>query len=586
MEKWFIKQKNRDLFPKTDLDLFQKAKLSILFNRDIVDIKDISDYTLIPDTLLNDANLLPDADKFFDLIDRAIENKEKIYIVGDYDCDGIMSTSIFIKTLRRVGIDVDFRIPNRIEDGYGINSDIVSEIYDSGARIIITCDNGVQAFDACNKAKELGMDILITDHHELKIEDGKDILPESIGVINPHRIDSKYHFKELCGAGVVYKLCIELLNKNNITDTILRRELIAFAAIATICDVVDLKHENRYIVKHGLLELRNTNNIGLNKLIEVSGVKKEKIDTYAIGFILGPRFNASGRLEVADAGISLLLSDDEDEANSIANHLNELNEERKSLTEEGYKKAVDIIENKKLGDDLSDLVIVEYIEDTHESVAGIIAGRIKEKYHRPTIILTDGKEGVKGSGRSIEGFNLFEAISPISDMLVKFGGHEMACGLSIEKYKIDVFRDKLNERAKLMNIDLDKKVEVDMIFPIAMADMRLLEMINSFKPFGKANPEPLFADVNLIVKGIRVFGQNRNVIKINFIDQAGGSREVVLFEPEDVFLDKLNKLGYKDINSLINQNKLVMDIVYYPKENDYRDIKTVDIVVKHYRFRG
>ncbi len=579
MEKWFIKQKNKDLMPNASLDLLSRTKLQILYNRDIVDMKDIESFIYNPDTLLNDVNLMKDFDIFKIAIDDVILNNKKVYIVGDYDVDGITSTSIFIKSFKKLGIDVNYKIPHRVNDGYGINPDIVKEIKNEGGDLIITCDNGVQAFEAADAAKELNIDLIVTDHHEIKNEDGKDILPCALGVINPHRIDCKYPYKELCGAGVVFKICVELLKKYNLLDDEIYSEIISFAAMGTVCDVVDLTKENRYIATKGISELRKTNNIGLNALYEVAQVQKNTIDTYHIGFIIGPRFNASGRLDTASLGIELLTTSDKNRAKYLANELNVLNEERKLMTEEGLKKALSKIDKENL-----DKFIVEYAEDTHESVAGIIAGRIKEKYYRPTIIFTDAKDGLKGSARSIENFNIFDALTNCSNLLNKFGGHAMAAGMSIDKDKLLALKESLNSYADKVDIDLKKEVYVDAIFPIALVDIRLLDMINSFRPFGKGNPEPLFADTDLILKNFRVFGQNRNVIKLQLLTSTNTVKEVVLFENEDIFLDKIVKSD-ENLNLMIAQGNIKIDIVYYPKLNDFRGVKDVDIVVKTYRRR-
>lgn len=579
MEKWFIKQKNKDLMPNASLDLLSKTKLQILYNRDIVDMKDIESFIYNPDTLLNDVNLMKDFDILKSTIDDVILNNKKVYIVGDYDVDGITSTSIFIKTFKKLGIDVNYKIPHRVNDGYGINPDIVKEIKNEGGDLIITCDNGVQAFEAADAAKELNIDLIVTDHHEIKNEDGKDILPCALGVINPHRIDCNYPYKELCGAGVVFKICVELLKKHNLLDDEIYSEIISFAAMGTVCDVVDLTKENRYIATKGISELRKANNIGLNALYEVAQVQKNTIDTYHIGFIIGPRFNASGRLDTASLGIELLTTSDKNRAKYLANELNVLNEERKLMTEEGLKKVVSKIDKENL-----DKFIVEYAEYTHESVAGIIAGRIKEKYYRPTIIFTDAKEGLKGSARSIENFNIYDALTNSSNLLNKFGGHAMAAGMSIDKDKLLSLKESLNIYAEKVNIDLKKEVYVDAIFPIALVDIRLLDMINSFRPFGKGNPEPLFADTDLILKNFRVFGQNRNVIKLQLLTSTNTVKEVVLFENEGIFLDKIVKSD-ENLNLMIAQGNIKIDIVYYPKLNDFRGVKDVDIVVKTYRRR-
>ena len=578
MEKWFIRQKHRDKFPNTSLDLLTKTKLQILYNRDIVDIKDIEDYITVPETMLNDINKMKDFDIIKSYINKAKKENLKVYIVGDYDVDGIMSTSIFLKTFYQLGVNVHYKIPHRVEDGYGINNNIVEDIVNEGGDLIITCDNGIQAFEAAKKAKELGIDLIITDHHQIKQEDGEDVLPEAIGVIDPLRNECHYPFKELCGAGIVFKVCVEILKAYNLLTDDLYNELISFAAFATVCDVVNLIGENRYIATKGILALRRTKNIGLNSLIEVSGVNKNQIDTYHLGFILGPRFNASGRLDTASLGIELLITDDSIKADSIAMELNDLNEERKSMTEDALKKVL-----ANINPDYLDDFIVEYVKGTHESIAGIVAGRVKERFHRPTIVLTDAKSGIKGSGRSIDNFNMFKAISACSSYLDKFGGHEMAAGISMQESNLEKFKLALNQYAKDNEIDLSREISVDALFPIALVDLRLLDMINSFRPFGKGNPEPLFADRNLRLKNFRVFGKNKNVIKLEFVTNLNTTREAVLFQEEDIFLQFIKDNYNDDIAYLLNNGKINMDIVYYPKLNEFRGVKNVDVVITNYR---
>ena len=578
MEKWFIRQKHRDKFPNTSLDLLTKTKLQILYNRDIVDIKDIEDYITVPETMLNDVNKMKDFDIIKSYINKSKKENLKVYIVGDYDVDGIMSTSIFLKTFYQLGVNVHYKIPHRVEDGYGINNNIVEDIANEGGDLIITCDNGIQAFEAAKKAKELGIDLIITDHHQIKQEDGEDVLPEAIGVIDPLRNECHYPFKELCGAGIVFKVCVEILKEYNLLTDDLHNELISFAAFATVCDVVNLIGENRYIATKGILALRRTKNIGLNSLIEVSGVNKNQIDTYHLGFILGPRFNASGRLDTASLGIELLITDDSIKADLIAMELNDLNEERKSMTEDALKKVL-----ANINPDYLDDFIVEYVKGTHESIAGIVAGRVKERFHRPTIVLTDAKSGIKGSGRSIDNFNMFKAISACSSYLDKFGGHEMAAGISMQESNLEKFKLALNQYAKDNKIDLSREISVDALFPIALVDLRLLDMINSFRPFGKGNPEPLFADRNLRLKNFRVFGKNKNVIKLEFVTNLNTTREAVLFQEEDIFLQFIKDNYNDDIAYLLNNGKINMDIVYYPKLNEFRGVKNVDVVITNYR---
>lgn len=579
LEKWFLRNKNNAQSPDRSLNLLERTKLRILYNRDITEIDDMKKYFLNPYEAMYDANLFNDFHILYDRLITLKENNETVAIVGDYDVDGIMSTTILLKTFKRLGISVTYKIPNRMTDGYGINRRIVDELKLEGVSLIITVDNGIQAFDVLEYAKELGLDVFITDHHELKVEDAEFMIPTSIGAINPHRPDSNYPFQLLCGAGIAYKVAILLLKKFGQYDPELDKELITLAGIATICDVVDLVDENRIIAYHGLLNYRETTNIGLRAITKVASVDIKKVDSYHIGFIIGPRFNSSGRLKTADLGIELLTTEDEDRALEIATELNDLNEERKAYTEAGYKSALEKIDSNNLP---SALVI--YLENIHESVAGIIAGRIKEKYYRPTIVLTDGEENLKGSGRSVDEFDIYSSISEFSDLCTKFGGHKMACGLSIEKDKMDEFKNKLIESANKYESDFVKKVYIDAIFPLEMVDLRFLDMLNSFKPFGKANEEPKFADNNLKFIGFNVLGKNKNVIKLSLVSSSNRVVSAILFETEDAFFKRFKEEFNSDIYESI-QNGLYMDIVYYPQLNEFRGNKEAQIIITNYRYK-
>lgn len=578
-EIWFLKNNNNAQFPNKNLNLLERTKLRILLNRNITTIEQMKQFFLNPLESLPSAKLFNDYEILLKRLLNAKNNDESVIIVGDYDVDGIMSTSILMKVLKKLGLNVSYKIPNRVFDGYGINKRIIDECKLEGATVIITVDNGIQAFDELAYAKELGLDVFITDHHELKTDENAVLVPECIGVINPHNPASTYPFKLLCGAGIAYITAIELLKDLDFYDEELDDELLGFAAIATVCDVVDLVEANRTIVYNGLLKLRETRNIGLRKLIEISDVNIATLNSYHLGFVIGPRFNSSGRLETATIGIELLLTDCEEKATDLAKKLDDLNEERKEITEIGYREALDLIDSKNLPN-----AIVIYLKNIHESVAGIIAGRIKENFYRPTIVFTDSEDFLKGSGRSVDEFDIFSAISQFSDLCLKFGGHKMACGLSISKENLNKFTEKLNVAAEPFKDSFVNKVYIDGVFPVEMTDFRFLEMINAFKPFGKANPNPRFADTHLRLLGFKVLGKNRNVIKLFVLTKNNNRSEMILFETEEKFLKRFFDEYNMDIYKKINEG-LYIDTVYYPNLNDYNGKKEVQIVVTNYRYR-
>lgn len=578
-EQWFLKNKNNAQSPDNNLNLLEKTKLRILYNRDIITLEQMKKYILNPIDELYDANLFND---FHILKDRILKLKEEgqtVCIVGDYDVDGIMSTTILYKTFKAIGIDVTYKIPNRLKDGYGINERIVNECKLEGVSLIITVDNGIQAFDALEHAMKLGLDVFITDHHELKTSGNEFFIPKSIGAINPHRPDSTYPFQLLCGAGIAYKIAINLLKMFDVYSQDLDNELITFAGIATICDVVDLVDENRILVYHGLLNFRNTTNIGLRKLAEVSNCDLSKIDSYSIGFIIGPRFNSGGRLKTANLGIELLITSDEMNAYDIATELNDLNEERKSLTEKGFDNSLQLIDSNNLPS-----ALVVYLKDIHESVCGIIAGRLKERFYRPTIVFTNTDSGLKGSGRSVDEFDIYSSIQDFSNLCEKFGGHKMACGLTIKEDNLELFKDRLIESANKYVSSFVNKVYIDAIFPIDLVDMRFCDMLNSFKPYGKGNDAPKFADRNLKLIGFKILGKNKNVIKLSVISASNNVMTAILFQTETEFFKNFEEQFNCNIFEAMRDG-LYLDIVYYPDINEFRGKKEVQIVITNYRYK-
>ncbi|MDR7869844.1 MAG: single-stranded-DNA-specific exonuclease RecJ [Tissierellaceae bacterium] len=584
MEKWFIKNKNIN-YSKIAKDLNISEIISkILVNRDIYDYDQI-DRFLHPniDKLYNPI-LMHDLEKGAKIIRNTIDNGGKIRIVGDFDVDGVMSVYILYNSFKALGANVDYKIPDRILDGYGINNEIVHEAKHDGVSLIITCDNGIAALEQIRLAKELGMNIIITDHHDLPYveEDGNKryLVPEADAVINPKNPNCNYPFKYLCGAGVAFKLIHYLYKSYNRESECLK--YLEFVAIATVCDVVNLVDENRIMVKYGLNLINNTNNIGLKALIEVAEAKLP-IASYHLGFIIGPTINASGRLESAYKALELFLCSDMSEALTIAKYLRDVNDERKALTMAGYESVVTQIENSSLKEYK---VLLVYEPDIHESVAGIIAGRVKDSYNKPTIVLTDGQGGVKGSARSIEEYNIFEELSKCKDLLNRFGGHPMAAGLSLDRDNIDILRDRLNNLSNLTEDAFVKKIFIDMALPIEYINYKLIEDINSLEPFGMGNSKPLFGDKGLKIRKMFKFGNNNNVIKLVLESKSGPVYDGMIFYDDGTFEQLIiERYGEDDLTNVLNgkNNNISLDIIYYPSVNEYMGRTSIQLVIKGYR---
>lgn len=589
MEKWYLRNVKGDLDRISKSLGISKLLSKLLLNRNITSYE-IMDSFIDPSLdKLHNPELMKDMDKGIEIIVDSIEKGRNIRISGDYDQDGNSAILTLYKGLKRCGAKVDYVIPHRIIDGYGINDRIVREAKEDGIDLIITCDNGIAAFEPIKLAKDLGMKVIVTDHHDLAyMEDEKGIkqyrLPEADAVINPKRWDCKYPFKELCGAGVAFKLIQALYTKMNI-DMEESYELLEFVAMGTVCDVVDLIDENRIIVKEGLKRINNTNNLGLKALIKATGLEEKKINTYSLGFILGPCINASGRLDRADIAVELFLTEDSDKAQRYANRLHELNEERKAMTKKGYEKIVEQIENTDLKEKN---VLVIYEPRVHESVAGIIAGRIKDKYYRPTIVLTNSKENgkVKGSGRSIEEYNMFEEISKHKELLLAFGGHPMAAGLSLDVSHIDEFRNRLNTQESLTEDDLTPKVYIDMHLPLDYISFSLIEELEKLEPFGKGNPKPLFGVKNVKVKRGFILGNNQNVLKLLLLTNRGRVIDGIYFGDIEQFEEKMcRKFGKDELNKMYTgvDNRIVLDMIYTPMVNEYMGNRNIQINIQNYR---
>lgn len=543
----------------------------IIRNRDVIGEKAIEKYLHGSRKDFYSPWLLKDMEKAVAILQEKIENRNRIRIIGDYDIDGVMSTYILLESLRGLGCDVDMMIPNRITDGYGINEHLIEQAWQEGRDTIITCDNGIAAVTQIRKAKDLGMTVIVTDHHEVPFEDleggRKEILPPADAIVNPKQKACSYPFAGLCGAVVAMKV-MEALYEKMAPEVDLVDKMLPFAGIATIGDVMDLQDENRILVKEGLQRLHHTTNLGLQELIRVNNLEPENISPYHIGFILGPCLNASGRLDTAKRALQLLLADSREEAAVLAGDLKNLNESRKEMTAQGLEKAIEQVESTSM---MEDTVLVVFLPECHESLAGIIAGRLRERYHKPSFVLTRGEEGVKGSGRSIESYSMYEKLCECKEYLTKFGGHPMAAGLSLEEENVERFRRKLNEQSGLTEEDLVEKVTIDVPMPIHYIRKDLVQELSLLEPFGKGNEKPLFAQKNLWISQMRVFGKNRNVVKMRLTDENGYPMDGVYFGNGDEFAEE-------------GRGKRKISIVYYPDINMYQGRESLRVIIRHYQF--
>ena len=574
MEKWFVTMKKADFNGIAEKYQISPIIARLMRNRDVIGDEAIDFYLNGTVEDLYDGLLMKDMDRAVDILKEKIEEGKKIRVIGDYDIDGVNATYILQQGLAGLGADVDTDIPDRIKDGYGLNQMLIDRALDDDVDTIITCDNGIAAMSEIAYGKENGMTIVVTDHHEVPYleENGKKkyLLPPADAVVDPHRADCEYPFKGLCGAAVAYKL-VEVLyrvsGKPEQEVEHLQESLMENVAIATIGDVMDLVGENRVFVKKGLELLKTTKNEGLHALMQCTGVDTANLNTYHIGFVIGPCINAGGRLDTAKRALELLNASNRREAVTLAADLKELNDSRKEMTEEGVEEAVRQIESSSWKDDQ---VLVVYLPECHESIAGIIAGRIKERYYRPTFVLTKGETGVKGSGRSIEAYDMFAEMSRCRELFTKFGGHKLAAGLSLEEEKVEVFRKRINELADLTEEDLQMKVSIDMRLPFPYINEDLIRELKILEPFGKGNGKPLFAESKLRVIQPRIFGKNRNVLKCRLEDQQGNQMEAVYFGEVEDCLQQMEK-------------KQIMSFTYYPSINEYMGRRTIQLTIVNYQ---
>ena len=544
----------------------------IIRNRDVEGEKAIDRYLNGTLEQLYDPHLMKDMDKAAALILEKIRAGVRIRIVGDYDIDGVCSTYLLYRGLTRCGAAVDYQIPERIRDGYGINESIIRKAKEDGIDTIITCDNGIAALDQVRLAKELGMTVIVTDHHEVvRDEDGSQVLPEADAVVNPHRDDCPYPFAGICGGVVAYKLVQVLYEKNGIPEQEWK-DMLEFAAIATVGDVMKLQDENRIIVRWGLKQIPHTVSAGLRALVEACGLDICDLTAYHIGFVIGPCLNASGRLKTAQLALELLLCEGMQQsacAEEMAAELKLLNEERKDMTQAGMEQAFEQVDAELAADD----VLVVYLPDCHESLAGIIAGRVRETYNKPSFVLTRGEDCVKGSGRSIESYHMYQALCGVQDLLLKFGGHPMAAGFSLKEENINEFRRRLNEQSALTKEDFIPKIWIDVAMPLEYISEALVNELKGLEPFGQGNEKPQFAQKNLRIRSVRAIGRNNNAVRMTVVTEQGRPMEAMVFTEADKFVEKA-------------KNSRSIDVIYYPDINEYNGNRTLQIVVRAYKLHS
>lgn len=569
MEKWMVYNKKAD-FQKIGSEFgIDPVIARLIRNRDIQDMKEIRSYLYGTLAEIPSPWKMKDMERAVQILQKKITQKKKIRIIGDYDIDGVTATCILLKGLKRLNANVDTYIPDRVKDGYGMHEQLIDKALEDGIDTILTCDNGIAAAAEIEYAKKEGLTVIVTDHHDIPFRDTEDgriwIIPKADAVVNPKQNDCLYPNKNICGAVVAWKLIWALYERLGI-DSDEMWDFLELAAIATVGDVMDLQGENRIIVKEGLKKLSSTSFEGLKALICVNNLEGAEITAYHVGFVIGPCINASGRLDTAARSLELLLADNMEDAMKLADDLYDLNQSRKAMTEQGKEQAIQSIEENNLG---KDRVLVVYLPDCHESLAGIIAGRIREAYNKPVFVLTKGADGVKGSGRSIEAYSMYEELVKCSDLLTQFGGHPMAAGLSMEEKNVELFRRRLNDNCTLTEQDLIPKIMIDVPMPISYLSKKLTEQLKVLEPFGKGNSKPLFAQKNLRAVGIRVFGRNRNVAKMLLIDENGIKMDAVYFGEAQEFVDFV-------------QAHDTISVTYYPEINVFQGRENLQVVIKNY----
>ena len=586
MEQWMVINKGADFKGIGNKFHIDPVTARIIRNREVIGDEEI--HSFLAGTLqeLPDVHLMQDLDLLVELLDQKINEKAKIRIIGDYDIDGVMSSYILYRALTRCGAQVDVAIPNRITDGYGLNRNLITEALECGVDTILTCDNGIAAIEEIAYAKEAGMTVLVTDHHEIPFKDvdGERIYmrSEADAIVNPHQKTCTFPYKDLCGAGVAWAVIVALYEKNNIEQREVE-DLLEFVAFATVGDIMSLTGLNRILVKEGLKRIHHTTNIGMRALVSQCGLLPEQIDTYHFGFVLGPCINAAGRLNTARRALRLFISESPEEAAEIAAELVVLNEERKEMTRQGVEEAKQLVEE---GGYEKDPVLILYLPDVHESIAGIIAGRIREYYYRPTFILTKAEDGVKGSGRSTEEYSMYEQMCKCSNLLTKFGGHPMAAGLSLPEENVEIFRKQMNENCPFRAEEIVQTIHIDVPMPVDYVTNALVEEFSILAPFGKDNPKPVFADRNLKISRMWVIGKNQNVLRMTLVSEQGRPLSAIYFGDIEAMRTYLvEQYGIQEVEKAFHgrENNMQISIVYSPKINTYKDSETLQFEIQYYR---
>lgn len=586
MQQWMVINKGADFKGIGNKFHIDPVTARIIRNREVIGDEEIQSFLAGTLQELPDVHLMQDLDLLVEVLDQKIKEKAKIRIIGDYDIDGVMSSYILYCALTRCGAIVDVAIPNRITDGYGLNRNLITEAFESGVDTILTCDNGIAAIEEIAYAKEMGMTVLVTDHHEIPFKDvdGERIYmcSEADAIVNPHQKTCAFPYKDLCGAGVAWAVIVALYEKDGI-EQIEAEDLLEFVAFATVGDIMSLTGLNRILVREGLKRIHHTTNIGMRALISQCGLLPEQIDTYHFGFVLGPCINAAGRLDTARRALRLFISEKPEEAAEIADELVVLNEERKEMTRQGVEEAKQLVEE---GGYENDPVLILYLPDVHESIAGIIAGRIREYYYRPTFILTKGEDGVKGSGRSTEEYSMYEQMCKCSDLLTKFGGHPMAAGLSLPEENVEAFRKQMNENCPFRAEEMVQTIHIDVPMPVDYVTNALVEEFSILAPFGKDNPKPVFADRNLKISRMWIVGKNQNVLRMTLISEQGRPLSAIYFgdiEAMQTYL--MEQYGTQEVDKAFHgrENNMQISIVYSPKLNTYRDSEMLQFEIQYYR---
>lgn len=568
-EIWMLQTKRAD-FNGLSMRLgVSPVAVRIMRNRGLLDEREMRKYLYGTLDDLYDPRQMKGMETAAGIIEKKLIEGKKIRIIGDYDIDGVCSTYILLKGFHRAAGNgqIDYEIPDRIRDGYGINESIIRQAAEDGIDTLVTCDNGIAALKEISIAKQLGMTVVVTDHHEVPVDAYGQILPPADAVVDPKQDGETYPYHEICGAVVAWKLINVIYEDLGIPEHEWM-ELLEFAAIATVGDVMKLQDENRLIVKYGLKKIGSTKNTGLRMLVEKNNLDINNLSAYHIGFVIGPCLNAGGRLKSAKVALRMLLEQDPDRVSGLADELKELNDVRKDMTAKGETEAIEQVERFYM----SDKVLVVFLPECHESLAGIIAGRLREHFHKPSFVLTRGEQSAKGSGRSIEAYHMYQGLCEVSDLLVKFGGHPMAAGLSIEESDIDEFRRRLNENAKLTEDDFVPQIWIDVPMPFEYVNEKIVDELKGLEPFGQGNEKPLFAQKSLTIRNVRVLGKNRNVVKMNLVTNTGHPFDGLLFADGDRFLEEQT-----------GQNTI--DMIYYPDVNEYNGTRTLQAIIKNYKFR-